>query len=105
MRIGTQWFEAIYVLRDPDTLEIRYVGKTKDPVVRLSCHMSAAKSGRRGKDAWIRSLGKRPIMEILEWVPEREVPESERWWVAELLSDGCKLFNTIPVPFVEAPHE
>jgi hypothetical protein len=62
----------IYALLDPRTEEIRYVGKTIQPINdRYSAHISVAKYNRKTDHAhcWIKSLlsvGLRPIMKILE---------------------------------------
>lgn len=42
----TDFTYVIYVLKDPQTGEVRYVGKTSDPVVRLGSHISKARSGQ-----------------------------------------------------------
>ena len=64
----------IYVLKHPDTLEIRYVGKTVRKLSRrLGNHIANAKGNKHNKHLsnWILSIlkeGKRPIIELLELV-------------------------------------
>jgi hypothetical protein len=36
----------IYALLDPDTLKIRYIGKSKNPIARLSHHISHCITGK-----------------------------------------------------------
>lgn len=58
-----------YVLKDPTTLEIRYVGQTVNPENRFRNHLyEARKNKRTHKDLWILKLlrgNKKPIMEII----------------------------------------
>lgn len=70
----------IYKLLDPDTMEIRYIGKTIQPLwKRLSAHIVKAKRNRTSHiSCWIHSLveqGKRPVIQLIEetdnWI-ERE---------------------------------
>lgn len=63
---------TLYGLLDPDSLELRYIGKSSTPKKRYVAHLNSA---RRGKGArcgnWIRSLlklGKRPVMEVFQTV-------------------------------------
>ena len=60
----------IYTLKHPDTLEVRYVGKTVRSLSRrLGNHIDNAKRSRHNKHLsnWILSIlsnGKRPIIEL-----------------------------------------
>lgn len=62
----------IYTLKHPDTLEVRYVGKTVRSLSRrLGNHIANAKGNKHNKHLsnWILkilSLGKRPIMNLLK---------------------------------------
>src|SRR5690348_14115498 len=75
---------AIYILKDPITLEIRYVGKSKTPFKRFKEHLYRARKGNKTYVyTWIRKilkLGNTPILEILEytdnWI-EREI-----YWIS-----------------------
>jgi hypothetical protein len=88
----------IYALKDPKSLEIRYVGQTILPLSRrLVCHMGAA---RRGVGLycghWISSLvdqGEKPLIESLQTVPQLDLDEAERWWIEHLKSKGANLTN------------
>lgn len=91
---------VIYVLRDPDTLEIRYVGVTLRSIdARLACHLSEAKSGQ-GKSHranWISSLLARDRKPIAEhWCdvdPARSWQDVEVEVIASLRVAGFRLVN------------
>lgn len=67
----------LYVLIDPTTAKIRYIGISVNPKKRLSQHLHEAKSGVNSeKCKWIRALPSPPIMVILD--------EGEPDFIAEL---------------------
>jgi len=78
----------IYVLKHPDTLEIRYVGKTVRSLSRrLGNHVANAKGNRHNKHLsnWILNLlreGKRPVIELLETCTQDTWQEREQYWIA-----------------------
>ena len=86
----------IYVLCNPTTYKIRYVGKTnKDPRRRLTKHVSSA---RRKQDTykkkWVaKLLGQHllPSLFILEVVPRELANEREKYWIRRFLSSGHSL--------------
>lgn len=87
----------IYALRDPETLSIRYVGKTVDPKLRLRKHCTRKENNY--KFSWVTSLrerGLKPEMVILE---ELEVERDEEWqpyeqkWILFMRSLGFCLTN------------
>jgi hypothetical protein len=62
---------SIYILKDPLTMEVRYVGRTKNLLnVRLNGHVSKSKANKfkTHKDNWILSLPCKPIIEQIETV-------------------------------------
>lgn len=90
---------VIYALLCPKG-EIRYIGKTTDPKIRLSKHISAARSGETNHHTanWIRSLlasGEKPEIEVV-----LEIPEGEPWqpyeirMIAEFRAQGHRLTNS-----------
>lgn len=89
-----QWF--IYVLRHPETKEVRYVGWTHSLRQRLSEHIHRAKRGyTRYSSTWIRSLlnkGLRPIIEEID-CGFGDWGECEREWIAFYKSAGARLTN------------
>ncbi len=86
----------IYGLRDPNTGEIKYVGKTINPRQRLGYHMNEVANER--KREWIeglRAADKKPIMVILEECDNSEGKEAEYTWIFFFLDCGCALTNWI----------
>jgi hypothetical protein len=86
---------VIYGLCDPDTGEIRYVGKTvgiaKD---RLKGHLKASRTGKAHLHKWVRSLkGRSPTVTILDRGPARWLDDLERWWIAYCRRMGYRLTN------------
>lgn len=76
----------IYSLNDPDSLSIRYIGKTINIKRRLSSHINEAKrgKGRRYVLNWIKSLldvNKKPIINIIEECDQDNWEEREKHWV------------------------
>lgn len=87
---------SIYALIDPRTNEIRYVGKTKYPlVVRLQQHINAKKQ-RRHVYYWLRVLWKNnrvPTIRLLEEVEDTQWQEAEQRWIAKIKTEGAQLTN------------
>lgn len=84
----------IYALCDPDTNEVRYVGKSDSPQKRYREHLRTD-SKCTYCARWIQSLmrqGKRPHIQILEEVTDNWV-EREQWWIAEMRRRGARLTN------------
>lgn len=85
----------IYVLVDPDTGEIRYIGRTSQQLsTRLRDHIRDRKSGH--KKYWIDSLRSKdlvPRIVLLQEVMDTEWPEAERYWISYFRSIGCPLTN------------
>lgn len=90
---------SIYVLSDPRTGDVRYVGKTNNLKLRLYGHL-LEKGRRTRKHFWIRSLhrqGLKPILEAIEEFPDESGdtlwPDAERYWIAMFRFWGFKLCN------------
>jgi hypothetical protein len=87
----------IYALLDPDTDDVRYIGKTKNLAQRLSSHcLSSSKQSNPHKWRWIDKLkadGKKPKMLILDQCEQDSWQESERHWIAHYRSIGARLTN------------
>jgi group I intron endonuclease len=77
----------IYALKCPDTLQVRYIGKAKNPQKRLQLHLiPSQRRSHTHKNHWLSSLlalGKKPILEILERTTEAEWQERERFYIQE----------------------
>jgi group I intron endonuclease len=76
----------IYALKCPDTLHVRYVGKSINPQKRLCRHLYEAKTGSKThRHNWINQLtecGKKPLLEILEEVAANQWADRERYYIA-----------------------
>ena len=93
----------IYVLKHPDTSEIRYVGKTvRSLSKRLGNHIANAKGNKHNKHLsnWIINIlntGKRPIIELIEECDNSVWEEREKYWISQYTNlinlteggDGC----------------
>jgi hypothetical protein len=76
----------IYGLFDPDSGELRYVGKAKSAAERLKRHLVESRNLSRPVNNWIRKLvadGKLPRMSVLESVPESEWKSAEIRLIAQ----------------------
>ncbi len=86
----------IYILKDPKTEQIRYVGTTYRPKRRLRDHLDRAKKCRTHKEKWINKLllnNLKPIMEIIEQLPFDKITDRERYWISFYKDQGCNLCN------------
>lgn len=85
----------VYVIRDPETKSVRYVGKTIDPAQRARNHrggMGCNWAFRR----WIASHlenGRYPTLDVVEIVGHEDGDMAEQRWMNRLLDEGCELFN------------
>lgn len=85
----------IYTLNDPNTKEVRYVGKTINKLsYRLNNHIKRAIKGKTHKDKWICSLMKKGelpeielIMETYDWI------QAEQDCIRLFKSIGARLCN------------
>lgn len=87
----------IYGLFDPRNLELRYIGRAKNPQNRFYRHIhEARKSTATHKSAWIRGLlndNLKPAIEILEECTEDNWQEIEQAWIAEAKEKGANILN------------
>jgi len=62
----------IYALKDPNTSEIRYIGKADDPVKRFGQHQKLAISGKKKSHVynWFRACSGVPVLEVMAEVPK-----------------------------------
>lgn len=90
----------IYVLKDPETLEIRYVGKTvKELIKRLGEHIYESKKKTKNtyKCNWINSILTKNKLPIIEQIDECNWDESETleiYYIAKFKSLGYNLVNS-----------
>ena len=93
---GLQGHTYIYALCDPDTNEVRYVGKADNPTERYKAHLLTVGRPNTHRKAWVQSLirqGKKPLLKLLEEVTGDNWRERERWWIAEMRHRGARLTN------------
>ncbi len=89
----------IYVLIDPRTRKIRYVGKADDLLSRLNRHLKESRKGKYHRAAWIRSLlasGIRPDAVVIDEVSQSEWQAAEAAYISFFRERGCDLVNGTP---------
>lgn len=93
----------IYVLLDPHTNEIRYVGQTtNNPRARMVDHVGRAHKRDTPTRVWIQELldnGDSPIMQVVGVYghardTRKLTGQSELEWMKRLIADGCSLTNS-----------
>ena len=95
---------SIYALCDPDTGDVRYIGRTSYPLHhRLSNHVGSARSNKCNPalSQWINGLcdnGKRPGIILLEECSLTDADASEKAWIARYIERQCRLFNKAYLP-------
>ena len=82
----------IYTLSDPETNDVKYVGKTENIKVRYKKHLSRSKNTKTYLYSWIRSLKSNPIIEIVDEV-EENWQFWEQYWICQFKVWGFKLTN------------
>ena len=88
----------IYILQDPDTLSVRYVGKTTNPRKRFYQHTNKKVqevSKRRYLSKWILKLlkvNKKPLMTIIDET-ESDWKNLEQYWIEQFKTWGYRLTN------------
>jgi len=84
----------IYILKDPDTYDIKYVGETSDTLARLKGHIYLYKGTQKCK--WTKNLledGKFPILEVIEETDIDKKSDRERYWIMFYEQQGYNLLN------------
>lgn len=89
----------IYALLDPDTREVRYVGRTYQEIsYRRSAHMKRASEGKDTPIyAWLRELASRhkmPKIILVDKIRESCWDDNETKVINKFRSEGVKLLNT-----------
>lgn len=87
----------VYALVDPESKEIRYVGKTSVGIARPNAHNRNARLEWTYKARWILGLharGLKPLVSTLEMCRNgADLIAAERRWIADLRARGCRLTN------------
>jgi hypothetical protein len=85
---------TIYALKDPDTLDIRYIGQTKEPNGRRHAHASSVRAKHKMNPdykAWMASLLEReakPVFVVLEEVDESKADATEDKYIFQCIREG-----------------
>lgn len=101
MSYANHEFNYVYVLRDPRTKKVHYVGTTVNPQSRLWQHMSMQYPGNVAKNAWIRDLidhGLKPELLVVEECQHIEAFAAEKRWIEDLIQLGHPLVNLNNIP-------
>ena len=86
----------IYILIDPITQEVRYVGKANNITQRYKAHLNRARKHQIHKKNWINSLkkqGVKPLIEVIDVVPISEWIFWETYWISQFKVWGFDLIN------------
>lgn len=86
----------IYMLVDPLTNLVRYIGKANDIDVRFKEHIRKSKYSKTYKNNWINSLlkeGFEPIIEIIDIVSDNDWGFWEQFWIDQFKVWGFNLTN------------
>lgn len=87
----------IYLLKHPQTSEVRYVGRAFNPHARLNGHVSKARCAPDSPVAcWVRSLldrGLRPILRVVDEAGLDDWQAREQFWIAHHREHGARLLN------------
>jgi group I intron endonuclease len=86
----------IYLLKDPTTLQIRYVGKTTCLKRRFKSHKCLKATKGTYLSSWIVSMRNRsllPLIEIIDVVEGCDWKEKESYYIELYKNKGCDLVN------------
>lgn len=94
---NTKILTFIYTLEDPDTNEVRYIGKTISPLnIRLTKHLASCKRENNYRTNWIKSIikkGKKPIIKMIDSCPWDESQKLETNYISQYKDNGYRLVN------------
>ena len=86
----------IYILIDPITNKVRYVGKANNVTQRYKAHLNRARRHQIHKKNWIENLkrkGLKPIMVVIDEVSINDWVFWESYWISQFKSWGYNLIN------------
>lgn len=85
----------IYILQEPDTLLVRYVGKTNNPKRRFNHHMSNKSKNNSHVNNWIKSLKEKELKPIMSIIDETydDWQNLEMYWIEQFKAWGFNLTN------------
>jgi predicted GIY-YIG superfamily endonuclease len=89
----------IYLLKDPISKEVVWIGETSKPKQRYNQHCWGTAEDSEEKKAWLQSLKNlrmKPLFEIVDTAyNKREALIKENNLIVHHIKKGCKLFNLI----------
>lgn len=86
----------IYLLKCPTTGAVRYVGKATNPKRRFEFHCAQTQKFKSHLGYWVRSVlhqNRRPVLEVIDEVPETEWPAWEVAYIDFFREQGFDLVN------------
>lgn len=90
----------IYALQDPQTFEIRYIGKSANGLHRPKAHIqpSYLSKDNTHKGRWLKQLlnkGFKPIIKVVQYLNNiSELTQAEIYWIDYFQKQGCPLTNS-----------
>lgn len=89
-------FTYIYILKCPETGEVRYVGKANNPKKRYSSHLNVNRTQNFHKCNWILFMKRKdlkPELQIIKRVLVSDWKYWEKYYIKYYRDKGCKLTN------------
>lgn len=85
----------IYIMQCPQTLDVRYVGKTNNPSLRKRSHLWHSLKGRTHCSRWVKNLSDRGFMPIFTVIDQinGEWEWLEIYWIEQFKNWGYNLTN------------
>jgi len=86
----------IYRLIDPETLQVRYIGKSDNPRERWLVHKSTCGGNLTHCQRWIlllKNKGLVPVLDVIEEISDEIWTERETFWINEYKRLGAPLTN------------
>lgn len=91
--------EFIYALIDPNTDDVRYVGRSQTPKLRLQAHLRSGNKNVTERERWLHSLklqNQSPKMVILQQCTSSyHAKQVEAQWIEHYWNRGASLTNIV----------
>ena len=88
---------SIYCLKDPDTGQVCYVGRTSQSVDRrFIAHVSESQRANNRRCQWIKKIlnqGKMPVIEVIDQCQPSEQQKKKQYWIEYYRSINPNLTN------------